>query len=82
MINFSSTNSVADLFEAKVKTNPEAIAILNYKGKNYTYKNLQNKILRLSNFLISYNIKPSSRVVIISENRSEYLELEMACEKI
>ena len=28
LINFSSTNSVADLFEAKVKTNPEAIAIL------------------------------------------------------
>jgi len=82
LINFSSTNSVADLFEAKVKTNPEAIAILNYKGKNYTYKNLQNKILRLSNFLTSYNIKPSSRVVIISENRSEYLELEMACAKI
>ena len=64
LINFSSTNSVADLFEAKVKINPEAIAILNYKGKNYTYKNLQNKILRLSNFLTSYNIKPITKLQV------------------
>ena len=46
------------------------------------YKNFLLRILKLSTVLIKKGIKPKDRIAIFSENRAEYLELEMACAKI
>ena len=74
--------SVSDLFELRTKTNPQAIAVIDIEGRKYNYKNFLKRILRLASLLVLNNIKPKDRIAIVSENRSEYLELQMACAKI
>ena len=41
-----------------------------------------NRVLKISKIFINKGVKPKDRIAIISENRKEYLEIEMACAKI
>ena len=74
--------SVAELFQAYAIKNPRALAVINLNGDKYNYKIFLLRVLQLSTVLIKKGIKPKDRIAIFSENRVEYLELEMACAKI
>ena len=74
--------SVAELFQSQAIKNPRALAIINLNGDKYTYKVFLLRVLKLSTVLIKKGIKHKDRIAILSENRLEYLELEMACAKI
>ena len=74
--------SVAELFQSQAIKNPQALAVINLNGDNYTYRTFLLRVLKLSTVLIKKGIKPKDRISILSENRLEYLELEMACAKI
>jgi len=82
LISKASSLSVADLFEIQAKTNPKALAVQDIDGRKYQYKETMNRVLKISNIFINKGVKPKDRVAIISENRMEYLEIEMACAKI
>ena len=74
--------SVAELFQSQAIKNPKALAVINSNGDKFTYQTFLLRVLKLSTVLIKKGIKPKDRIVILSENRLEYLELEMACAKI
>ena len=74
--------SVAELFETQAKNSPKALALINNKGKKYNYNEILNRILKISKIFINEGIRPKDRIAIISENRMEYLEIEMACAKV
>ena len=74
--------SVAELFETQAKNNPKALALINDKGEKYNYNEILNRILKISKIFINEGIRPKDRIAIISENRMEYLEIEMACAKV
>ena len=82
LIKASSGLSVAELFESQVSKNSASRAVIDVDGKVYNYKEFLERVLKLSSLLLSYGIQPHDRIAIISENRSEYLELQMACAKI
>ena len=82
LIKASSGLSVAELFESQVSKNSTSRAVIDVDGKVYNYKEFLERVLKLSSLLLSYGIQPHDRIAIISENRSEYLELQMACAKI
>ena len=82
LISKAASLSVADLFETQAKTNPKALAVQDIDGRKYQYKKTLNRFLKISNIFINKGVKPKDRVAIISENRMEYLEIEMACAKI
>lgn len=82
LISKATGISVAELFESQAIKNPQALAVINLNGDNYTYRTFLLRVLKLSTVLIKKGIKPKDRISILSENRLEYLELEMACAKI
>ncbi len=82
LISNAANLCVADLFEMQAKNNPKAFALQDIDGKKYKYKETLNRILKIANIFINKGIKPKDRIAIISENRREYLEIEMACAKI
>ena len=82
LVSKAADLSVAELFETQAKNNPKALALINAKGKKYNYNETLNRILKLSKIFINNGIRPKNRIAIISENRMEYLEIEMACAKV
>ncbi len=82
LISKSASISVADLFATHAKSNPNALALQDIDGKKYQYRETLIRVLKISNIFINKGIKPKDRIAIISENRKEYLEIEMACAKI
>jgi len=82
LIKASSEVSVAELFEVQVSRNSKSMAVINTDGRIYSYEEFLVRTLKLSSLLLSYGLKPKDRVAIISENRSEYLELQIACAKV
>ena len=82
LISKAAEISVAELFQIQAQKTPRALAIINSNGDKYTYKNFLLRVLKLSTVLIKRGVKPKDRIAIFSENRFEYLELEMACAKI
>jgi len=82
LVQQSSGLSVAELFETQVLKNPKSLAVIDSNGKKYSYKDFLNRVLSLSSILKLKGLKPGDRVAIISENRMEYLELQIAAAKV
>ena len=82
LISRAANLSVADLFEIQAKNNPKLLAVQDVDGKKYQYRQTLNRVLKISKIFINKGVKPKDRIAIISENRKEYLEIEMACAKI
>ena len=82
LISRAANLSVADLFEIQAKNNPKVLAVQDVDGKKYQYRQTLNRVLKISKIFINKGVKPKDRIAIISENRKEYLEIEMACAKI
>ena len=82
LISRAANLSVADLFEIQAKNNPKLLAVQDVDGKKYQYRETLNRVLKISKIFINKGVKPKDRIAIISENRKEYLEIEMACAKI
>jgi len=67
---------VVDLFEERVKANPDATA-LTIADRNYTYYELDQKVNQLANVLIEkYNIQPGDTVGVVV-HRSEWIVISL-----
>ena len=73
--------TVGGLFSAQVRQAPQAIA-LQQGGQSITYAALGDRCDRLARHLAARGIGRGDRVAVLSENRFEYVETQMACAKL
>ena len=69
--------SVHGLFRASARRAPEAVALETATAR-ITYRELDERVLRLSAALAGLGVAHGERIALLSENRQEYAELELA----
>lgn len=77
----SGSLSVYELFSSTAARYPEATAIQSRAG-TISYAGLLARANALAAALRAENLGPGDRIAIFSENRSEYIELHLACARI
>jgi acyl-CoA synthetase (AMP-forming)/AMP-acid ligase II len=83
----ASASTVSGLFEARVRLHPERIAIedAGHAGgtpgvprRQLSYRELGQRVRQLSSALTAAGVCRGERIALLSENRSEYLEVFLA----
>lgn len=69
--------NVYELFAASARRAPDALALWS-AGAQLNYGQLQQRVLRLSAALQKSGIKRGDRIALLSENRPEYAEIQLA----
>ena len=77
----SSILTVGELLALQALHRPRAIAV-EEGGKRLSYAQFNERVNRLAHVLSGMGVRPGERVGILSENRTEYLELALACAKL
>lgn len=72
---------LSNILESKRYISPNKVAIV-CEQKTLTYSQLDDRVNRLANAMISLGIKKNDRVAIACVNCSEYIEIIFACGKI
>ncbi len=80
-IKRSAGSTVAGLFQEHARRAPDTIALVDDRVTR-TYAELNDRTARLANFLMSHGVKAGDRIAVLSENRAEYLELDIAAARI
>ncbi|MFT6286123.1 MAG: fatty-acyl-CoA synthase [Alcanivorax sp.] len=75
---FASQSTVYSMFRSTAKWRAEFLAIECGK-RRWSYSQLLDVVDRLASVLLSENVEPGDRIVILSENRAEYTMLQLAC---
>ncbi|RST86250.1 long-chain fatty acid--CoA ligase [Aquibium carbonis] len=70
--------TVHGLFSACVRRDPDAVA-LETKQSKITYRELDQRVLALAGALHGLGLRRGDRLALLSENRQEYAEIELAC---
>ncbi len=78
LIRRAGASTIGSLFRARARLVPGAIAVDDGR-RRLTYAALGERVSRTADALASLGIARGERVAILSENRIEYLELELAC---
>lgn len=73
--------SVGGLFLQQVRRTPDRIA-LECGDQRLSYRELDARVDRLANGLRALGVAPGDRVAILSENRLEYVEMELAAARL
>src|SRR3990167_1354971 len=74
-------STVGSLFQSCVRRHRERCAV-EAAGRALTYGELDARVNRAVEVLRASEVARGDRVAILSENRPEYLELELACAKL
>ena len=69
--------TVASLFRKQVRMGPAREALV-CGARSWTYGQLDERTDRLAAVLTRFGVRRGERVAVLSENRPEYLELEVA----
>jgi acyl-CoA synthetase (AMP-forming)/AMP-acid ligase II len=77
----ASLSTVGSLFRDRARLDPDRPAIA-AAGRTFTYRQIDDRVNRAAEVLRGFGIARGDRVAILSENRPEYLELELACAKL
>lgn len=80
-VSSAGQTTIGRLLREQVRTRGDTIAVES-SSVNWTYRDFNDRVNRLANFLVSRGFRHGDRVAILSENRSEYLELEFAAAKL
>ncbi len=76
-------NWETDWLEGRCRINPEDIAVVEpEKGQKWTYREMNNRAVRIANLLKQKGIQKGDRVALISPNDASYLDLFFACGKL
>ena len=73
--------TIAGLFSATVARHADRPA-LEFEGRQWTYRALNQRVNRLAHALLAMGLQAGDRVAVLSENRPEYVELELAVAKL
>ena len=76
----SSSSTVYNLFSSTAQWNPEKIAIIQDEHA-WTFRKLLQLVDQLANLLEEKGVSEGDRIAIISENRVEYIALQLACSR-
>lgn len=80
IITQSGQLTVGEIFRTQAYRTPDKPALVEGK-KQQTYAELNQRVNRLANMLRSTGLTAGDRIAILSENRSEYMELALAAAK-
>jgi acyl-CoA synthetase (AMP-forming)/AMP-acid ligase II len=69
--------TVGELFRSRAKVQPTSVAI-EYLGRNISYGELLARVERAAAMLAANGLQRGDRVALLSRNRPEYLEIELA----
>jgi acyl-CoA synthetase (AMP-forming)/AMP-acid ligase II len=69
--------TVGELFRSSAQVRPTSTAI-EYQGRHISYGQLLERVHRASAMLASHGLGRGDRVALLSRNRPEYLEIELA----
>ncbi len=69
--------TVSELFLHRARLAPDSVA-LREKGRETTYGALRERVLRLATAFRDFGLEPGERIALLSENRGEYLEIQLA----
>jgi fatty-acyl-CoA synthase len=72
-----AVSTVGELFRAAATLHKTAIAI-EYRERRISYGDLLDRVQRATAMLASYGLRRGDRVALLSRNRPEYLEIELA----
>jgi acyl-CoA synthetase (AMP-forming)/AMP-acid ligase II len=70
--------TVHGLFRACVRRDPDAVA-LEAGARRVSYRELDRRVLALAGALHGLGLRRGDRLALLSENRPEYAEIELAC---
>lgn len=73
--------TVSSVFVAQARLTPARIA-LESDGRRLTYADLDRRANQTASILTGFGVGHGDRVAILSENRPEYIELQLACAKL
>ena len=81
LIRQASGLTIGDLFRQAVAATPDRVAL---KDRHHalTYAALGDRVARLVRAMAHRGVKPGDRVAILSENRREYIEIQLACAEL
>jgi len=69
--------TVGELFRSAAQVHSSSIAI-EYQGRHISYGELLQRVERASAMLASHGLRRGDRVALLSHNRPEYFEIELA----
>jgi fatty-acyl-CoA synthase len=69
--------TVGELFRVRAQIQPADTAI-EYQGRQISYGALQNRVARATAMLSTFGLSRGDRVALLSRNRPEYIEIELA----
>jgi acyl-CoA synthetase (AMP-forming)/AMP-acid ligase II len=73
--------TVDGLFQAQVVRRPDQLALV-FGDQRWTYRALADRVGRLAARLAGLGLQRGDRIALLSENRPEYVELELAAAKL
>jgi fatty-acyl-CoA synthase len=73
--------TVTTLFDKRVRLQPDSVA-LEEGSARWTYRELSQRVDRWAHLLLEAGVNPGDRVAFLSENRHEYVEIELAAARI
>lgn len=76
-VQLAAKSTVASLFETMVRLYPERLALQD-EQQTLTYRQLHERVKRLSSWLASTGIERGDRIALLSENCMAYLEIVLA----
>jgi len=77
-----TANNLAELLLSRASYQPAKPALAYKKDGTYqtiTWETLAEKVQHLSSFLISHGVQRGSRIALLSENRPEWVIVDLAC---
>ena len=78
LIMSAGTNpTIGELFRASALIHRSSVAI-EYQGRHVSYGELLDRVHRTTSMLASQGLRRGDRVALLSRNRPEYLEVELA----
>jgi fatty-acyl-CoA synthase len=81
LIQAAAEVSVADWFLSRVILRGDAIAVQD-NARTLTYRELNGRVNRLARWMMASGLTRGDRVAVLSENRTEYVEVELAAAKL
>lgn len=73
--------SVYELFCSRVRRDPDALAV-EEGARQLSYRELHGRVRRVATLLRQHDVQHGDRIALLSENRTEYLELQLAAARI
>lgn len=81
-IRRAGSATVYDLFAANARDRPDAIALSQEGGIAFSYAALFERVARLSDALASRGVARGDVIALLSENRHEYVTVQMAAARL